>query len=168
MSVILSKNNCQTFPKIGSGNKRVTLSYKSWNFGPICARYGWNGFGVRRYQDLRDSYLIAILDKIEFLTIGFWCQAIHKKFLQRFDTSYKMKLMVKIYAIEIIFTIIFVSKLMSNLSKTFVYFVAPETSSAVVCRKTIWKYIVTISKIVIWAWRAKQWHPNSKEFSFQK
>ena len=76
MSVILSKNNCQTFPKIGSGNKLVTLSYKSWNFGPICARYGWNGCGVCSYEDKRDSYLVAILDKIECLTVGFWCQAI--------------------------------------------------------------------------------------------
>ena len=33
-------------PKIGSGNKVVTLSYKSWDFGPIYARYGSNGFGV--------------------------------------------------------------------------------------------------------------------------
>ena len=36
-------------------------------------------------------------------TVGFWCQAIHKKFLQRFDTSFEIKMMVKIYAIEIIF-----------------------------------------------------------------
>ena len=40
MSVILSKNTCQTFPEIGLGNKLVTLSYKSWNFGPICAKCG--------------------------------------------------------------------------------------------------------------------------------
>ena len=33
------------------------------------------------------------------LTVGFWCQAIHK----RFDTSFEIKMMVKIYAIEIIF-----------------------------------------------------------------
>ena len=129
MSVVSSKNTCQTFPKIGSGNKLVTLSYKSWNFGPICARYGWNGCGVCSYQDLRDSYLIAILDKIEFLTKGFWCQPIHKKIFQRFDTSFEIKMMAKIYVIEIFFTIIFVSKLIPNLSKTFVYCVAPETSS---------------------------------------
>ena len=36
------------------------------------------------------------------LTVGFWCQVIHKKFLQRFDTSFEIKMMVKIYAIEII------------------------------------------------------------------
>ena len=33
-------------PKIGSGNKVVTLSYKCWDFGPIYARYGSNGCGV--------------------------------------------------------------------------------------------------------------------------
>ena len=36
-------------------------------------------------------------------TVGFWCHAIHKKFLQRFDTRFETKMMVKIYAIEIIF-----------------------------------------------------------------
>ena len=46
ISVDSSKNACQMFPKIGSGNKLVTLSYKSWNFGPICARYDSNGCGV--------------------------------------------------------------------------------------------------------------------------
>ena len=40
---------------------------------------------------------------ILLLTVGFWCQVIHKKFLQRFDTSFEVKMMVKIYAIEIIF-----------------------------------------------------------------
>jgi DNA-directed RNA polymerase subunit RPC12/RpoP len=38
LSVISSKNSCEMLTKIGSGNKIVTLSYKSWNFGPICAR----------------------------------------------------------------------------------------------------------------------------------
>ena len=32
--------------KIGSGNQVVTLSYKSWDFGPIYARYGSNGCRV--------------------------------------------------------------------------------------------------------------------------
>ena len=32
--------------KIGSGNQVVTLSYKSWDFGPIYARYGSDGCGV--------------------------------------------------------------------------------------------------------------------------
>ena len=36
-------------------------------------------------------------------TLGFQCQAIHKKFLRRFDTSFDIKMMMKIYAIEIIF-----------------------------------------------------------------
>ena len=36
-------------------------------------------------------------------TVGFWCQAIHKKILPRFDTSFDIKMMMKIYAIEIIF-----------------------------------------------------------------
>ena len=36
-------------------------------------------------------------------TAGFWCQAIHKKFLQRFDTSFDIKMMMKIYAIKVIF-----------------------------------------------------------------
>ena len=36
-------------------------------------------------------------------TVGFWCQAIHKKFLRIFATSFEIKMMVKIYAIEIIF-----------------------------------------------------------------
>ena len=37
------------------------------------------------------------------ITVGFWCQVIHKKILRRFDTSFVIKLMVKIYVIEIIF-----------------------------------------------------------------
>ena len=36
-------------------------------------------------------------------TVGFQCQAIHKKFLRRFDTNFDIKMMMKIYAIEIIF-----------------------------------------------------------------
>ena len=40
--------------------------------------------------------------KILHPTVGFWCQAIHKKFLQIFDTSFEIKMMVKIYVIEII------------------------------------------------------------------
>ena len=38
MSVISSKNSCEMLTKIGSGNKVVTLSYKSLNFGPINAK----------------------------------------------------------------------------------------------------------------------------------
>ena len=34
---------------------------------------------------------------------SFSCQAIHKKILWRFDTSFDIKMMVTIYAIEIIF-----------------------------------------------------------------
>jgi hypothetical protein len=30
-----------------------------------------------------------------FITVGFECQAIHKKFLQRFDTIVGLKMMVK-------------------------------------------------------------------------
>ena len=44
-----TKDNCNwqdKFPKIGSGNIVVTLSYKSWDFGPIYARYGSDGCGV--------------------------------------------------------------------------------------------------------------------------
>ena len=36
-------------------------------------------------------------------TAGFWRQAIQKKFLERFDTSFDIKMVMKIYAIEIIF-----------------------------------------------------------------
>ena len=36
------------------------------------------------------------------INVGFWCQAIHKKILQRFDTSFDKKITMKIYAIEII------------------------------------------------------------------
>ena len=44
------------------------------------------------------------LDELKHITVGFWCQVIHKKFLQRFDTTrFETKMMVKIYAIEIIF-----------------------------------------------------------------
>ena len=46
ISVDSSKNSCETLTKIGLGNKVVTLSYKSWNFGPICARYSSNGCRV--------------------------------------------------------------------------------------------------------------------------
>ena len=49
ISVDSTKDNCHwqdKFPKIGSGNKIVTLSYKSWDFGPIYARYGSNGCRV--------------------------------------------------------------------------------------------------------------------------
>ena len=36
-------------------------------------------------------------------TVGFWCQGIHIKLLWRFDTSFGIEIMMKIYAIEIIF-----------------------------------------------------------------
>ena len=42
-------------------------------------------------------------ETVETLTVGFWCQAIHKKFLKRFDTSFDIKMMMKIYAIKVIF-----------------------------------------------------------------
>ena len=29
------------------------------------------------------------------ITVGFWCQTIHKKFLRRFDTIFDLKMMVK-------------------------------------------------------------------------
>ena len=40
------KNIQDKIQKIGSGNQVVTLSYKSWDFGPIYARYGSDGCGV--------------------------------------------------------------------------------------------------------------------------
>ena len=79
MSVILSKNNCQTFPKIGSGNKLVTLSYKSWNFGPICARYSSNGCRVwssffLRFAKIRRIAIHKIQRHLAFVkTIFFLC-----------------------------------------------------------------------------------------------
>ena len=45
----------------------------------------------------------GLLVRVTPYTVGFWCQTIHKKFLQRFDTSFDIKMMVKIYAIEITF-----------------------------------------------------------------
>ena len=32
------------------------------------------------------------------VTVGFWCHAIHKKLLRRFDTRFQTKMMMKIYA----------------------------------------------------------------------
>ena len=42
-------------------------------------------------------YLLVWTEKgcLSFLTIGFWCQTIHKKFLRRFDTIFCLKMMVK-------------------------------------------------------------------------
>ena len=57
ISVDSSKNSCETLTKIGLGNKVVTLSYKSWNFGPICARYSSNGCRVLSSLVLRFSKL---------------------------------------------------------------------------------------------------------------
>ena len=57
ISVDSSKNSCETLTKIGLGNKVVTLSYKSWNFGPICARYRSNGCRVLSRLVLRFSKL---------------------------------------------------------------------------------------------------------------
>ena len=57
MSVNSSKNSCEMLTKIGSGNKVVTLSYKSWNFGPICARYSSNGCRVWSSLNLRFAKL---------------------------------------------------------------------------------------------------------------
>ena len=48
---------------------------------------------------MKQSYYLYL----KVITVGFWCQAIHKKVLQIFDTFYEIKMMVKIYAIEIIF-----------------------------------------------------------------
>jgi hypothetical protein len=36
------------------------------------------------------------------ITVGFWCQAMHKKFLQRFATSFDIKMMMEMYPIEIV------------------------------------------------------------------
>ena len=37
-------------------------------------------------------------------TIGFWCEAMHKNsYRARFDTNFDIKMMMKIYAIDIIF-----------------------------------------------------------------
>ena len=38
--------------------------------------------------------------RFSYLTLGFWCQGIHRKFLRRFDTSFGIKMMMKIYAIQ--------------------------------------------------------------------
>ena len=45
----------------------------------------------------------GLLVSVMSCTVDFWCQAIHKKFLQRFDTSFEIKMTVKVYAIEISF-----------------------------------------------------------------
>ena len=50
-----------------------------------------------KYMIDGDTFVL-ILD-----TVGFWCQTIHKKFLHIFNISFEIKMMVKIYAIEIIF-----------------------------------------------------------------
>ena len=57
ISVDSSKNSCEMLTKIGSGNKVVTLSFKSWNFGPICARYSSNCCGVLSSLFLRFTKL---------------------------------------------------------------------------------------------------------------
>ena len=43
--------------KIGSGNQVVTLSYKSWDFGPIYARYGSDGCGVSSFSIIKNYHL---------------------------------------------------------------------------------------------------------------
>ena len=46
---------------------------------------------------------LCLSQQHKYITIGFWCRAIHKKILRRFDTSFVIKMMMKICAIEIIF-----------------------------------------------------------------
>ena len=65
------------------------------------SKYGelyWNGPSLHVKYHVVDRLPI----QLQF-TVGFWCQAIHKKVLQRFDTSFDITMMIKIYAIEIIF-----------------------------------------------------------------
>ena len=45
---------------------------------------------------LKSSWLKSLGLKSPGLSnVGFWCQTIHKKFLQRFDTVFVLKMMVK-------------------------------------------------------------------------
>ena len=52
LSISVNSSINTYLPKIGSGDKLVTLSYKSWNFGPLCARYDSNGCRVWSYEIL--------------------------------------------------------------------------------------------------------------------
>ena len=53
------KNIQDKIQKIGSGNQVVTLSYKSWDFGPIYARYGSDGCGASSCSVVLRNYLIS-------------------------------------------------------------------------------------------------------------
>ena len=75
---------------LGSGDKVVTLSYKSWDFGPIYARYGSNGCGV----------WICFLSKISI-----WVQRV-----KNHNTDCRMSLMspvFKLFCPSIIFLMFF-------------------------------------------------------------
>ena len=48
-------------------------------------------------------HALAVPTDLYHYTVGFWCYALYKKFLQRFDNRFETKMKVKIYAIQIIF-----------------------------------------------------------------
>ena len=58
---------------------------------------------INQQENFSEPFLMKILVQPNEPTVGFWCQMIVQKFLQRFNTSFEIKMMVKIYAIEFIF-----------------------------------------------------------------
>ena len=57
-----------------------------------------SSFDLKSTQ-IRPNFRKQTVSKIEVdhvtVTVGFWCQTIHEKFLQRFDTIFGLKMMVK-------------------------------------------------------------------------
>jgi hypothetical protein len=59
-----------------------------WNISKI---HFWGHWGQRTI----DVEFFRVLIHLSFFTVGFWCQTIHKKFLQRFDSIFGLNMMMK-------------------------------------------------------------------------
>ena len=58
---------------------------------------------INQLENFSEPFLMKILVQPNEPIVGFCCQIIEQKFLQRFKTSFEIKMMVKIYAFASIF-----------------------------------------------------------------
>ena len=76
-------------------NHDMTLEQATTWISKFDSWFEWNE-KVLMHKSLRQQRILleARLDA-NMVTVGFWCQAIHKKFLWRFDTIFGLKMMMK-------------------------------------------------------------------------
>ena len=52
---------------------------------------------INQLENFSEPFLMKILVQQNEPIVGFWCQIIVQKFLQRFEPSFKIEMMVEIY-----------------------------------------------------------------------